>query len=43
MLWNQGKCDYSRTVFINNRGPLTLGTAWDRELDLLTWGLTKVN
>ena len=43
MLWNQGKCDYSRTVFINNRGPLTLGTAWDRELDLLTWGLTKIN
>ena len=39
MLWNEGKCDYARQVYINNRGPVTLGTACDRELEYLTWGL----
>ena len=42
MLWNEGKCDYARQVYINNRGPVTLGTAWDRELEYLTWGLKSV-
>ena len=39
MLWNKGKCDYARQVYINNQGPLTLGTAWDRELVDFTWCL----
>ena len=42
MLWNENKCDYARQVYISNHGPLTLGTAWDREIEYLTWALKSV-
>jgi hypothetical protein len=39
LLFNEGKCDYARMIYIRNNASTVLGTAWNRELELLTWGL----
>jgi hypothetical protein len=37
--YNFRKCTYGNKIFVQNQGPLTLGTAWDSEVYQLTLDL----
>ena len=37
--FNRQQCSYGNTIYIRNQGPLTLGTAWDNDVWILTWDL----
>jgi len=45
MAWlsrNHQRCSYGAKVYVQNQGPLTLGTAWDTEVYQLTLDLQAV-
>lgn len=37
--YNFQRCSYGTKIFVQNQGPLTLGTAWDVEVYQLTLDL----
>lgn len=37
--YNRQQCSYGNMIYIRNQGPLTLGTAWDADVWVLTWDL----
>lgn len=39
MRYNYQRCGYGAAVYVRNKGPTIIGTAWDSRLLLLTWDL----